>query len=111
MRTCLECGNKPAGRGGEFCSAGCRTAFNNRRKARGAELYDLFMVLRFDRSLAATLKVFQALCRMASNYRAEDQRERAGRRSWRRPQDVLDTRTYLRAIVNYDRTGRRRMRA
>ena len=42
---CLECGGE-CGKG-EFCGSACRMAFNNRRKARGAELYDLFMVHRF----------------------------------------------------------------
>jgi len=79
----------------------------NRRKARGAELYDLFMVLRFDRERAKLLRIFQAMCRMASNWRAEDRARRAGRRSYRRPEDVLATRPHLRAIVSYDRTGRR----
>lgn len=106
VHACLECG-EPRG-AGDFCADACRAAFNNRRKARGAELYDLFMVLRFDRKRAKLLRVFQALCRLASNWRAEDQARRAGRRSWRRPEDVLETRTHLRAIVNYDGTGRGR---
>lgn len=117
VRACLECGGpRVVGRraGGkerhddEFCCKPCRDAFGNRRKARGAELYDLFMVHRWDRKLAVALRILQAMNRLASNWRAEDKARRAGRRSWRKPHDVLETRTYLRAIVNYDRTGRGR---
>lgn len=109
MKQCLECGGeRPKGAGGDFCATACRTAFNNRRKARGAELYDLFMVHRWDRKRAVVLRILQAMNRLASNWRAEDKARRAGRRSWRKPEDVLETRTYLRAIVNFDRTGRGR---
>lgn len=109
VHECLECGGtREAGAAGEFCATACRDAFNNRRKARGAELYDLFMVLRFDRERAKFLRVFQALCRLASNWRREDRARRAGRRSWRKPEDVLETRGYLRAISIYDGTGRGR---
>jgi len=94
---CLECGGE-CGKG-EFCGSACRTAFNNRRKARGAELYDLFMVHRFDRTKAQQLRVLQAMNRLASNYRKEDHAKRASRRSWRRPEDVLETRPHLRAIT------------
>jgi len=94
---CLECGWQHA-RKGEFCSVRCRTDFNNRRKARGAELYDLFMVLRFDRPLAKLLGVYQLVCRMASVFREEDRAKREGRRSWRRPQAVIEERPYLKTI-------------
>ena len=108
-RVCLECGSPHPG-AGDFCADGCRTAFNNRRKARGAELYDLFMAHRFDRTRARQLRVLQAMNRLASNWRAEDHERRGSRRSWRLPQDVLETRPYLRAIVTIDRTGRRAQR-
>jgi hypothetical protein len=114
-RICLECGQEFHKRGktgttGDFCSTSCRTAFNNRRKERGVELYDLYMAHRFDRANAQELGVFQAINRLASLYRQEDNQRRAGRRSWRRPRAVLEERPYLKAIATYDGTGRGRMR-
>ena len=105
VRACLECGGRNDTKG-EFCSTSCRSKFNNRRKARGAEIYDLYVAHRFDRANAASLGVFQAINRLASNYRQEDQARRDGRRSWRRPQEVLQERPYLKAIQTYDGTGR-----
>lgn len=103
VRACLECGEDHRLKG-DFCTTACRNAFNNRRKARGAELYDLYMAHRFDRTRAQELRLFQAINRLASNWRREDHAERVSRRSWRRPEDVLDTRPYLRAVVASNRT-------
>jgi len=98
-RACLECGAAyvPATAEAEFCSAHCRMAFNNRRAKRGAELYDLFMALRHDRAVATTFKVWRLLNRLAAGFRAEDVTERAGRRSWRPPAEILARRPYLTA--------------
>lgn len=102
-RTCAECGTPflAAKRWGEFCSAEHRKTFNNRRLTRGAEIYDLFMCLRNERPLATALGVWKLLCRLAQAYREEDERERAGRRSWRDPKQMLAERPWLRA----DRLG------
>lgn len=108
VHECLECGVPATGRAAEFCSQACRFAFNNRRKRRGAELYDLYMAHRFDRAVATELGVFQAINRLASDYREQDKAERAGRRSWRKPRAVLSERPYLKAIATYDGTGRAR---
>lgn len=105
VHACLECGSVTAK--GDFCAPPCRIAFNNRRKARGAELYDLYMAHRFDRVNAQNLGVFQAINRLASNFRKEDAARRNSRRSWRQPRTVLDERPYLRATITHDRTGRR----
>lgn len=105
VHACLECGeNNPTK--GDFCAATCRTAFNNRRKARGAEMYDLYMAHRFDRDTAQRLGLFQAINRMASDFRSEDKARRAGRRSWRNPRDVLAERPYLKAVHTRIRAGR-----
>lgn len=96
VHACLECG-EPRGNG-DFCSSACRHSFNNRRKARGAEIYDLYMALRFERPLAKLLGVLQAISRLASNYRAEDLAQRAGRKSWRNPRTVLEERPYLKSV-------------
>ncbi|WP_426221300.1 hypothetical protein [Methylobacterium sp. NFXW15] len=100
-RTCLECG-QPFGSGvreAEFCGPPCRMVFNNRRAKRGAELYDLFMALRHDRRTATALKVWRLLNRCAAIFREEDRRERAGRRSWRDPAEILARRPYLQAEI------------
>lgn len=83
---CPECGGplppRAAGRGrkADFCSAGCRKAFNNRRATRGAVLYDLFMAARFDRKEhAGNITTMAQVARM---FREEDTALRAGRKSW-----------------------------
>lgn len=105
VHACLECGAGTTAKG-DFCSVACRTGFNNRRKARGAEMYDLYMAHRFDRDNAQALGVFQAINRLASDFRQEDKARRAGRRSWRNPRDVLAERPYLKAIHTRIRAGR-----
>jgi len=64
----------------QFCGATCRTGFNNRRKSRGAELYDLFMAMRYQRAEAKEAGTWKRLCRLAQSYRAEDETE--GRSSY-----------------------------
>jgi hypothetical protein len=49
---------------------------------RGAELYDVFMAMRFDREAAAAAGAWSLLCRMSANFRAADLRDRNGRPSW-----------------------------
>lgn len=89
--TCDECGDayEALSPSSDFCSAMCRTAFNNRRRVRGAEMYDLVMALRYERGISKLLGVWSVLCRMAAAFREEDRAERAGRKSWRGPRGVL----------------------
>lgn len=70
---------------------------------RGAEMYDIIMTMRFNRPLAAAMGLWTILSRMASEARQEDKEQRGGRRSWRRPKDVIEAKPYLRA------TGRGRI--
>ena len=109
---CRECGvafnSRRAGR--EFCSRTCRQAFNNRRAQRGAILYDALMAFRFDRSAARRAKLFTFLCRAASAFKAEDDRERNGRRSWDSPQRVRDRHPRMTARTVATDAGRKRMR-
>lgn len=100
-RTCLECGGayRARMRHSDFCSPACRRAFNNRRAVRGAEIYDLYMALRYDRETAKVLKVWRLLNRMAAIFREEDEKEREGRPSWRSPRAIIDRRPYLTANV------------
>ena len=92
------CHGRP-GRSAEFCCRECRSAFNNRRASRGAELYDLYMTARFDRPLAAKLKVWGWLARLATAYRDDDRREREGRPSWRHPREIAERRPYITAPI------------
>lgn len=83
-RQCIECGESVSSSrvDAEFCCSACRQAFANRRAARGAELYDLFMLHRFERATAQELKALGLMNRRASVWRSEDKAARAGRRSW-----------------------------
>jgi hypothetical protein len=78
---CRECGDRLS-TSREFCNGKCRSAFHNRRKQRGADLYDLVMSHRFEREDAKEQGAWSLLCRMASNFRQEDHEKRAGRKSW-----------------------------
>lgn len=80
LRCCRECGEQVCG-SREFCTGKCRATFHNRRKQRGAELYDLFMATRFDREDAQEQGAWSLLCRMAAKFKAEDDR-RGGLKSW-----------------------------
>lgn len=79
---CLECGHVAQTRRNDqntFCSPKCRMAWHNRRRARGAELYDFVMAWRFERNQTDTLA---QLGRLASAYNDADKTLRDGRRSW-----------------------------
>lgn len=99
MRKCLECGGslgdkKSAAR---FCSSPCRKSWNNRRMVRGAELYDAFMAMRYDRHWSRAVGMWQLICRLASDWKNQD--ESVGRPSYIRPDDwVLDNGARLRSM-------------
>lgn len=63
-----------------FCSQACRTSFTNRRRDRGAVLYDLFMAHRYDRDRAKEQELFKLMCRAAEDFHRQDKED--GRRSW-----------------------------
>lgn len=89
---CLECGGPGIQQGStvrEFCCAGCRTTWHNRRRDRGAELYDLFMAVRFNRGPAKAYSLWTLMCALASAYRDADNHKRGGRRSWRKISDAV----------------------
>lgn len=74
-RICYETGkalpeNAPAS--SRFINADARQAWNNRRKVRGAQLYDIFMAYRYDRGAAKVLKLFSVMCKLAQTWREED---------------------------------------
>ena len=99
--TCRECGGVFASRRAtaEFCSATCRSVFNNRRLRRGGQLYDLVMAWRFNRTDAEASGAQSLLCRMAAAFKAEDDRERAGRQSWNAVIWVRERNAHLGATV------------
>ncbi len=101
IRVCMDCGAPLEGLkpGARFCTSKCRLAFNNRRLQRGAELYDLFMAMRYDREEAQKHGAWSMLCRMAQQMRDEDVAQRAGRKSWQPPSRVLADRPDLHAVV------------
>lgn len=110
IRECRECGEAftQRRRQAEFCCTGCRGRFNNRRMLRGAEIYDLWMANRFQRSEAADADVWSFMCRLSQWWRAQDERERSSRRSWGSLKEVKSRHAHLNATVverNY-RAGR-----
>lgn len=91
-KRCYECDEvfvvvNPSG-DQNFCCAPHRHAWNNRRKSRGADLIDLFMALRYDRAEAKEHQAWSLMCRMASNWRAEDRA--ANRRSFAPLKDLRE---------------------
>lgn len=100
-RVCLECGEPFAATraDAEFCCKACRQTFGNRRLQRGAELYDLFMLQRFERPEATRIGAWSLMCRAASQWRSEDQARREGRRSWTGAAKLLDRLAHLHAVV------------
>lgn len=82
---CLECGDAfEATQEAEFCCTGHRKDWNNRRMQRGAQLYDLWMSLRYERGRAKLFAAFTLVSALASAYRKADKALRGGRRSWRK---------------------------
>jgi hypothetical protein len=99
--TCRECnaGFQAQRTTREFCCTGCRRAFNNRRMLRGLLALDLVMAHRFDRKAFEAAGGRKLLSRLASIYRAEDDRDRSGRKSWDDLAKVLERNPYLSATV------------
>lgn len=92
FKGCAECGGPVTSDNYNvaFCSVKCRKDFNNRRATRGAELYDLFMSIRYERKLALVMALWTVICRMAEIWRDDDVRNRAGRKSWGSAKRLLD---------------------
>lgn len=101
-RTCNECGEtfQTPRCETEFCNKGCRMAWHNRRRDRGAELYDILMTCRFDREFAAEegLVLSSIMSNLAQHYRNSDKAKRDGRKSW-------DKHAHQRLPIAYDDGG------
>ena len=81
----------------EFCGTPCRISWRNRRCQRGADLYDAFMSLRYDRSAAKARGIWTLMCRMAADWHAED--IEAGRQSHFRTDEVMQMQHRHNAVV------------
>lgn len=97
--TCKECGGllilHPNKTPPETCSKPCRDAFNNRRKARGTQLYDLAMMNYVERShpLRKSGDLRRAIDRLLALWRDEDRA--AGRASYLDVADLIDCGTHI----------------
>lgn len=102
---CRECGqpfeatNRGRGSAPIFCAEACKKTFNNRRMLRGARLYDLFMLCRYQRGVAQARGVWALVCEVARQWRDEDKRERGGRPSWRSYDELHEGLAPYRATV------------
>jgi hypothetical protein len=85
---CLECGKGLGWGAGKFCASPCKAAFDERRKVRALELYDLAMS-------GASGAVMGRL----QTWHAEDHRQRQGRPSWRLPRVTIDREAILAAYA------------
>jgi hypothetical protein len=104
---CRECRAKFEARRStkEFCCTACRQVFNNRKRTRGAEIYDFAMEWRDDRSDTTALTL---LCRVLAKFKEED--DRAGRRSWDSATSVINAHPYLAAaLLDTNIAGMRRL--
>lgn len=79
---CRECGKSFSARRvtALFCSAPCRTSFNQRRRDRGAEFYD-FMMAAYNAGIV-DLQPAPWMRRLIEAYVAADTVKRAGRPSY-----------------------------
>lgn len=108
MCKCRECGSefkKVRDHEQLFCSSACRTSYNNRRKQRGADLYDLFMTMRYERDEAKALNVWSVMCRMGQDWNDEDKNE--SRKSYLPARRVLERHVEAQSIRTAISTRRR----
>lgn len=97
LHTCRECGSELKSRRAEFCGMECRISWRNRRSSRGAELYDLFMAMRYDRAAANEAGLWKIMCRMAQAWNDED--KSAGRRTYFSPAESIERTVRYQATV------------
>lgn len=93
IRCCRECktelGSGPNGykASAVFCGIPCKAKWNNRRKNRGADIYDLWMAMRYERDEAKRLGVWKEMCRLSEKWHDED--VAAGIKSYEMPEIVI----------------------
>lgn len=115
-RCCRECGlplPEGARLSADFCperkgqnSLPCRVAWRNRRMSRGADLYDFFMNMRYNRAQAGVFGLWKMACRMAQDWHDED--VAAGRKSFYGPKEIVERHVHLKAdvLVKAHKVGR-----
>jgi hypothetical protein len=86
---CWETGSSlvNAYHGSRFINTKARQDWNNRRKTRGAAVYDLLMAWRYDRPIATSLGVFATICRLLKEWHDED--KALGRVGYMPPQSAM----------------------
>ena len=75
QKICKECGAEYTAKKAhsKFCSTKCRKDYNNRRAVRGAQLYDVFMAIRYDREAATKYGLDRTfISRMGEMFNEED---------------------------------------
>lgn len=90
IRCCREC-QKPLDASlkanATFCGIPCKAKWNNRRKNRGADLYDLWMAMRYERDEAKRHEVWKEMCRLSEGWKADDDKQ--GIKSYEMPGVVI----------------------
>ena len=88
---CKECGAdfKAKQYNAEFCCGKHRNEFNNRRALRGATLYDLEMIERYEPEVFAKHDLAVVRKNLLQHWNNDDGVKRAGRKSWKGAFNVL----------------------
>lgn len=55
-----------------FCQPACKMDWHNRRRLRGALLYDLFMAARYQRDVAVSVSATSRMSQLAAEFRERD---------------------------------------
>lgn len=92
-RTCVECQKtfKAHRYDADFCGSACRSAFNNRRRDRGAVLYDLAMVEEVDPDTASRHGFNNRIALLLEEWVQEDKAE-GRKRTHKRINDIITSR-------------------
>jgi hypothetical protein len=98
---CRECGAALTARRAtaQFCDDQCRGIFHKRKATRGALAYDFLMAWRFEREVFENAGGRNLLGRLAAAFRAEDERDRAGRKSWDDPRKAKERSAHIFATL------------
>lgn len=105
-RHCSECGTEFQAKvaSAEFCCQEHRLAYNNRRRDRGAMLFDLYVHTRFNRKASQEKGLQTLIDRMVGNWVEEDRA--VGRKPMRELQDCIQAALPHTAIRTAYRAGK-----
>jgi hypothetical protein len=99
--TCSECGETfetQSHNPSKFCCSSCRKTWQNRRMLRGAILYDMMMEHRYNRKAEDSSEIRNVMYSLLAEWRAEDQEERIGKRTWLDPRAWIAKNPWLKAL-------------